>query len=170
MRFVRWYYPPALWLSVTVMGFGAIAFHLPVPVHRFATVVQLTTGADGVKSSSTNELSFGNSVCRVVASSDGKLPSSKSILPDPGDGSRHIVDKLVDKLDMIYHALSHEETRNLEYLETEGASDIEEEKRLFLVLRKSLEDAGFPRLRVAWNPKKKRYTHPHIGSCHGWTM
>lgn len=142
MRFVRWFSHLAFYVSLTHMGRKIVALHLPVPRHRFATVKFLTTRVDGAKTTSDDNVSFENSVCRIVASSDGKLPSSKSILPGEGDVPPYIG----DKLDMIYHALSHEETRKLEYLETEGASNMEEEKRLLLVLRKSLEDAGFQRL------------------------
>ena len=142
MRLVRWYSPYSFWLSVTIMGFGTVAFHRPVPLRRFATVALSAARMDGMERPTNNEASLANAVCRVVASSDGKLPSSRSVFPGPGDEPPHII----DKLDMIYHAMSHEETRNLEYIQTEGALDPEEEKQLFSVLRKSLEDAGFQRL------------------------
>ncbi|KAI2500339.1 Protein of unknown function (DUF3754) [Fragilaria crotonensis] len=142
MRFIRWLSPYALCASFVIIGRKIVAFHLPVPRHRFTTVTFLTTRVDGSKRTNDDKESFENSVCRIVASSDGKLPSSKSALQGPGGAPPFIG----DKLDMIYHALSHKETRNLEYLETEGASNMEEEEKLLLVLRKSLEDAGFQRL------------------------
>ena len=129
---------------------SSLSFH-PPPVHRFATA-RFLSGANGDDDPSSNVAddpnpnpnvaSFGNSICRVVASSDGKLPSSKSSLPAIVQRPPYVL----DKLDMIYHSLSHEETRKLEYLETEEISDVEEEKRLISVLRTSLEDAGFQRL------------------------
>lgn len=82
-------------------------------------------------------------VCRVVALPDGKLPTAKSDLP------ASLVDSpvLLDKLDAIYNAMSHEETRRLRYLERsktmEPVFDEEEEANLVSVLRTSLEDAGF---------------------------
>lgn len=90
---------------------------------------------------------FGENICRLVASSDGKLPATKSTLPEVVQRPPFVL----DKLDHIYHSLSHEETRRLEYMEksesTLEASDDEEEQRLVSVLRTSLEDAGFQRLK-----------------------
>jgi hypothetical protein len=82
-------------------------------------------------------------VCRVVALPDGKLPTAASDLPPEILESPH----LLDKLDAIYHAMSHEETRRLRYLERskniEPVIDETEEENLVLLLRNSLEDAGF---------------------------
>jgi Protein of unknown function (DUF3754) len=123
----------------------AFAFQNPAPLSRCSKCTCLSAKADGADGQNSNKGStFGNSnsVCRVVASSDGKLPSLRSALPPMFDEPPY----LLDKLDLIYHALSHEETRKLEYLDKKETSDPDEEKRLISVLRTSLEDAGFQRL------------------------
>lgn len=88
--------------------------------------------------------------CRIVASSDGKIPTQQSLLPASLSGSPHIL----SKLDAIYHATSHEQTRYLKFMEKELAStsvqsqqrqslDADEEAKAIRVLRQSLEDSGF---------------------------
>jgi hypothetical protein len=88
------------------------------------------------------------SVCRIVASSDGKLPTEKSALPRWIQKSPDIL----GKLDAIYHAISHDETRRLRYATertppdpnaTYSSEDHQEDQKLVSVLRNSLEDAGF---------------------------
>ena len=89
------------------------------------------------------DLGFGSTVCRVVAVSDGKIPRSKRILP-PSFSQKP---KILEKLDSIYNAISHVETRSLAYMDrkSDRAYSIQEEERLVTLLRKSLEDAGFER-------------------------
>ena len=90
-----------------------------------------------------HDFSNDHRVCRVVASPDGKLPTVKSALPSEILSSP----LLLEKLDAIYHAISHEEARQLSYLErsqnTELSFDQEDEMNLVSVLRNSLDDAGF---------------------------
>lgn len=81
-------------------------------------------------------------VCRVLSLADGKLPTSESLLPkslfeDP---------QILRRLDDIYHAISHDETRLLKYmdaLQRKNSNDEAEDAKLIAVLRTSLEDAGF---------------------------
>ena len=93
--------------------------------------------------------------CRIVASSDGKIPTQRSLLP----ASLYEPPDLLAKLDAIYHATSHEQTRNLQFMEksttgttsssSDGQSqpreslDADEEANAIRVLRHSLEDSGF---------------------------
>ena len=82
-------------------------------------------------------------VRQVVASSDGKLPTSKAaLIPRIRKGP-----PLFEKLDAIYHAISHEETRDLHYVVDRDSMspvlDATEEEKLVSVLRNSLDDAGF---------------------------
>ena len=88
--------------------------------------------------------------CRVVASSDGKIPTQQSLLP----ASLYEPPEILSKLDAIYHATSHEKTRDLKYMEKELAStsvqsqqrqslEADEEAKAIRVLRQSLEDSGF---------------------------
>lgn len=100
---------------------------------------------DAQKTEKKSSYASQESHCRVVASSDGKLPSSKSSLPPPLRRQPN----LLDKLGLIYHAISRAETRKLKYLEDEEsteASDEHEEQQLVSLLRSSLEDAGFQEL------------------------
>lgn len=92
--------------------------------------------------------SEGRAVCRVLASSDGKLPTAKKALPRTIQEPPYIL----EKLDAIYHAISHDETRRLAYMErpyleqqsnATSYFDEKEERKLVSVLRNSLEDAGF---------------------------
>eukprot|EP00977_Amphora_coffeiformis_P025129 scaffold18346_cov145-Amphora_coffeaeformis.AAC.1 len=81
-------------------------------------------------------------VCRVVTLSDGMIPHSG--LPERLYGEPHVLRKLDD----IYHAMSHEETRRLRYMDRPDAegipfNDEREERKLVSVVRNSLEDAGF---------------------------
>lgn len=81
-------------------------------------------------------------VCRVVALSDGMIPLSRvpqRLQEDP---------YILRKMDDLYHAMSHEETRRLRYMDRPDVQGIEffdevEERRLVSVVRNSLEDAGF---------------------------
>jgi len=103
-----------------------------------------------------NETNSG-SVCRVVTLSDGKIPTNPANLP------QHLFEEphLLRKLDSIFHAMSHEEIRRLEYMQMKnheqqqqqqqeqeqvngsGSDDEDEEQNLVSVVRNSLEDAGF---------------------------
>ena len=88
-------------------------------------------------------------ICRVVALSDSKLPTSALALPvelrQPLNDLR--------RFDDVYHAMAHDETRRLKYLDTSNRKgnddeappvyEPQEEKELVSVTRKSLEDAGF---------------------------
>jgi hypothetical protein len=95
------------------------------------------------KGGNKHDFSRDHRVCRVVASPDGKLPTAKSALPAEILSSP----PLLEKLDAIYHAISHEEARRLPYIErsqkTEPVFNQEEETTLVSVLRNSLDDAGF---------------------------
>ena len=81
-------------------------------------------------------------VCRVVALSDGMIPLSRvpqRLQEDP---------YILRKMDDLYHAMSHEETRRLRYMDRPDIQGIEffdqvEERKLVSVVRNSLEDAGF---------------------------
>lgn len=99
-------------------------------------------------------LEGGDLVCRVIARSDGKLPSSQEELPEILFRAPY----LLRRLDDIYHAQAHDETRLLKYMqrpsrdatdditsddEPDAVSDAEEEKDLVATVRTSLEDAGF---------------------------
>ena len=97
-------------------------------------------------------------VCRVVAASSSKLPSSHKLLPP----TLHQYPHILRRLDDIYHAMAHDETRLLKYYmqssnnNKKGSDDDDdenaklvyhqnaaEERELVQVTRKSLEDAGF---------------------------
>lgn len=91
----------------------------------------------------------GPATCRICAQSDGEIPTSIDALP------QSLIDSnLLTKLDALYHAESHSETRSLKYNNpNEGGVDLfdaealldeeEESARLMAVLRRSLENAGF---------------------------
>ena len=88
-------------------------------------------------------------ICRVVALSDSKLPTSALALPVKLRQPPHVLRRLDD----LYHAMAHDETRRLKYLDTSNRNgnddeappvyEPREEKELVSVTRKSLEDAGF---------------------------
>jgi hypothetical protein len=84
-------------------------------------------------------------VCRVVSLADGKLPTSPSVLP----AQLFQPPYLLRKLDDVYHAMAHDETRRLKYMEPESSltnvseHNSTEEEELVSVLKTSLEDAGF---------------------------
>lgn len=101
---------------------------------------QMRNGAKGkIYGEYSDEL--GSVVCRVVGQSDGKLPPVKDL--DGAKGSPWPEE--IYKLDVIYHAMAHEETRELEYMNrsTRYEHDDEEERKLMSTLRASLDDAGF---------------------------
>jgi hypothetical protein len=87
--------------------------------------------------------------CRVVSLSDSKLPTRQSVLPESLFEPPH----LLRRLDDIYHAMAHDETRRLKYMEKKNTKsklpeekveyDEQEEKELVSVLKASLGDAGF---------------------------
>jgi hypothetical protein len=126
---------PALYLNFTIK-------YTDIAVNNIS---KLSPDIDS-KTDKANEkdLGFGSTVCRVVAVSDGKIPSSKRILPR----SLSQKPKILEKLDSIYYAMSHVETRRLAYMDrkSDRAYCIQEEEKLVTVLRNSLEDAGFERL------------------------
>jgi hypothetical protein len=86
-------------------------------------------------------------VCRIVAASDGKLPTSPSMLPTYLSKEPH----LLRRLDGIYHAMAHDETRQLKYMADSLQNkekdrilySLGEERNFVSVTRTSLEDAGF---------------------------
>lgn len=98
-----------------------------------------------IKSVNVNQL---NTVCKVVASSDGKLPSNyRDALPYEKRDT-------LQKMDDIYHAIAHRETSQLKFLKNshqqedvesdDGDSyDEKEEERLVSVIKTSLENGGF---------------------------
>lgn len=115
----------------------------------------------------TTSLEGGDLVCRVVARRDGKLPE----VTDTGSLPASLVNSptnILRRLDDIYHAQSHQETRFLKYMQrsstaqetptaTTGSTALEEdaavlcesweeEEDVVLMLRNSLEDAGFESL------------------------
>jgi len=129
--------------------------------------VETHTKTNGVLESDNNDnneeeqASNKGPVCRIVTLSDGKIPTSESNLP------AHLYEEpqVLRKLDSIFHAMSHEEIRRLEYMQTknyattskpeatespalqqEQESHESEERNLISVVRNSLEDAGFQRL------------------------
>jgi len=56
--------------------------------------------------------------CRIVTSSCGKLPSQRSLLPS----SLYEPPYVLDKLDAIYHAMAHYQTRSLKFMEDSKAA------------------------------------------------
>ena len=83
--------------------------------------------------------------CRIVAASDGKIPTKPALLPKLL--FQHPLE-LLNKIDAIYHAEAHEATRNLKFMmeNTKGkrqSYEEDEEARVVSLLRASLEDAGF---------------------------
>lgn len=100
-------------------------------------------------------LEGGDMVCRVIARSDGKLPAAQEMI----SLVRAIPHDILRRLDDIYHAQAHDETRLLQYMQRPskaddtnnsddddddvGAFDAEEENILVATVRTSLEDAGF---------------------------
>jgi len=110
----------------------------------------------------TTSLEGGDLVCRVVAMRDGKLPDvhDASVLPKSLVQSPT---KILSRLDDLYHAHAHQETRLLKYMQRSSTREVpsidaidaedsvlceseEEEKDLVVTVRHSLEDAGFERL------------------------
>ena len=115
-----------------------------------------------IASNTTTSLEGGDLVCRVVAMRDGKLPDvhdatvlPKSLVQSPT--------KILSRLDDLYHAHAHQETRLLKYMQRSSTREVpsidavdaedsvlceseEEEKDLVVTVRHSLEDAGFERL------------------------
>ena len=95
-------------------------------------------------------IQFGNTVCRIVAAADGKLPS---MIPPSLSSSNLPI--LLDSIDAICHAKAHAETRRLGYMQSRTENGMrkldsqffstcnEEEIKTTQILRKSLEDAGF---------------------------
>lgn len=64
--------------------------------------------------------------CRIVARSDGKIPTRRDLLPatlfqqQPSNSNNAGSDSgLLAKLDAIYHAISHEQTRFLQFMQKE---------------------------------------------------
>ena len=85
---------------------------------------------------------FDGVMCRVVGQSDGQLPPVQSIT---SSGKNPWAEEIY-KLDVIYHAMAHEETRELRYTDRtkkEEAYNEMEEQKLMATLRASLDDAGF---------------------------
>lgn len=101
------------------------------------------TGTDTESTISPDNLSgdTGGPVCRIVTLSDGQIPTGSDNLP------KELMEepRVLEKLDSIFHAISHEETRRLEFCNPKiQSTDVEtEEKELASVVRTSLEDAGF---------------------------
>ena len=99
-----------------------------------------------------DDIQFGNTVCRIVAAADGKLPSMM-----PPSLSSSNLQNLLDSIDAICHAKLHSETRRLDYMQSRTeygtrskqldsqffSTCSEEEIKTTQILRKSLEDAGF---------------------------
>lgn len=76
-------------------------------------------------------------ICRIVTRSD-------SMLPRADDSTAPINRDVFERMDAIYHALAHEETRQLTYMQSkDNLYDAQDEKELVRVARSSLEDAGF---------------------------
>lgn len=119
------------------------------------TVNRETSAVNGFPSMHSNStrtqtsLEGGDLVCRVIARSDGKLPSAPEMLV-------HSPENILRRLDDIYHAQAHEETRRLKYIQRPSkaddkeeisaaslALDAKEEEDLVATVRTSLEDAGF---------------------------
>jgi hypothetical protein len=104
---------------------------------------QQPNGADTAMNKTAPAFVPDEQICRVVALPDGKLPTAKADLPDK------ILKppRLLDKLDAIFTASQHEETRGLQYLERSTEKDIsreeEQEENLVGILPTSLEEAGF---------------------------
>lgn len=101
-------------------------------------------------------LEGGDLVCRVVALRDKKLPevTDSALLPSSLIQSPT---NILRRLDDIYHAQAHQETRFLKYMQRSPSTPLaesaavvcssqEEEDSVAQMLRNSLEDAGFERL------------------------
>ena len=82
----------------------------------------------------------GAPVCRVVTRADSKLTAPADL--NISNSS------VLSRLDSIYHAMAHENTRQLQYMQkhASAAHDDDEEAKLVSLTRSSLEDAGFQRL------------------------
>ena len=112
---------------------------------------QITTNTN-----TTTSLEGGDLVCRVVARRDKKLPEVTDAALLPGSLVNSPTNVL-RRLDDIYHAQAHQETRFLKYMQRSPfkpavAKDAvvcksqEGEDIVVQMLRNSLEDAGFERL------------------------
>jgi hypothetical protein len=96
-------------------------------------------------------VNFSNPLCQIVALSDGKLPRPETF------AMKIRPPNILEKLDAIYHAKAHEETRRFQYMRRStlnrtnktvvSADEAEmvqqEERQLVVALRRGLEDAGF---------------------------
>ena len=101
-------------------------------------------------------LEGGDLVCRVVARRDKKLPEVTDSALLPGSLVKSPIN-ILRRLDDIYHAQAHQETRFLKYMQRSPSTPLaeraavvcssrEEEDSVVQMLRNSLEDAGFERL------------------------
>ncbi|CAB9511028.1 Protein of unknown function (DUF3754) [Seminavis robusta] len=81
--------------------------------------------------------------CRIVTSSDGKIPTQQSALPP----SLYQPPQILAKLDAIYHATVHEQTRFIKFMDQKSTdyptTTPQDEAKVISILRSSLEDAGF---------------------------
>lgn len=84
----------------------------------------------------------GRPTCRIVTYSDSKLPSpTKDVFPT----SLFETPYVLRRLDDIYHAVAHDESRLLSYMKGEKLQDssVMEDDKLSEYTRTCLEDAGF---------------------------
>jgi hypothetical protein len=115
------------------------------PVRPVSTGVKNVSNQTFIEDYFSNPGESSSPVCRVVSLSDSKLPTSQSVLPESLFQPPH----LLRRLDDIYHAMAHDETRRLKYMKKsnvrDGKVDYEEqeERELVSVLKTSLADAGF---------------------------
>jgi hypothetical protein len=78
--------------------------------------------------------------CRIVTYSDSKLPSpTKDVFPV----SLFETPYMLRRLDDIYHAVAHDESRLLSYMQCERLGSAVEDEKLPEYTRTCLEDAGF---------------------------
>jgi Protein of unknown function (DUF3754) len=88
--------------------------------------------------------------CRVVTASDGKIPTQGGLLPESLFQPPH----LLAKLDTIYHAMAHEQTRAVKFMEQQSShhpsssnythvGTQDDDNKVVSLLRQSLTDAGF---------------------------
>lgn len=92
--------------------------------------------------------------CRIVTASDGKIPTQRALLPQ----SLYQPPHLLAKLDTIYHAMAHEQTRAVQFLEQPSSHhhpstsdrsnnthtrDADDDDKVLSLLRHALTDAGF---------------------------
>jgi len=122
---------------------GSVAFQ---HANRFMLSTKLLSNNSPIESDRKNNSLFADSLCTVVASSDGRIPLSKSVLP------ANIYERpfLWKKFDLIYHTLEREEIKSLK-----NVSDVEtgrtnisfdRESKLVSTMKKKLQNAGFKRL------------------------